>query len=53
MWALFMKMYAKMKELGPVGGGRVLGMPPLDQPMILVVSCLRKQWSAQTDTVLR
>ena len=27
------KMYAKMKELGPIGGD-VPGMPPLDPPMI-------------------
>ena len=26
------KMYAKMKELGPVGGA-CAGMPPLDPPM--------------------
>ena len=26
------KMYAKMKELGPIGG-RVPGMPPPDPPM--------------------
>ena len=30
-WALLAKMYAKMKELGPVGG--VPGARPLDPPM--------------------
>ena len=30
---LSVKMYAKMKELGPIGG-RVLGTPPLDPPML-------------------
>ena len=29
------KMYAKMKELGPIGG-RVPGTPPLDPPMVTV-----------------
>ena len=27
------KMYAKMKELGPIGGGVCLARPPLDPPM--------------------
>ena len=29
-----MKMYVKMKELGPIGGGVGLACPPLDPPMI-------------------
>ena len=32
------KMYAKMKELGPIGG-RAPGMPPLDLPMPIFESC--------------
>ena len=29
------KMYAKMKELGPIGG-RAPGTPPLDPPMVMI-----------------
>ena len=32
-WALLVKMYAKTKELGPIGG-RAPGTPPLDPPML-------------------
>ena len=32
------KMYVKMKELGPIGGGvRPARPPPLDPPMIIVM----------------
>ena len=34
MWALFGKMYAKIKELDPVGGHR---QRPLDPPMTIVL----------------
>ena len=34
-WALFGENYAKTKELGP--GGRALGTPPLDPPMVRVI----------------
>ena len=34
MRALFAKNFAKMKELGPVGG-RAPGTPPLDPPMTI------------------
>ena len=29
------KMYAKTKELGPIGGGACAGHAPLDPPMIM------------------
>ena len=31
------KMYVKMKELGPVGGGVHHARPPLDPPRVLIV----------------
>ena len=31
---VLVKMYVKMKELGPIGG-RAPGTPPLDPPMLL------------------
>ena len=34
------KMYAKMKELGPVGGA-CAGMPPIDLPMTLQYHAFR------------
>ena len=30
------KMYAKTKELGPVGRGACAGGPPLDPPMLIM-----------------
>ena len=31
-------LYVKTKELGPLGGGRVPGTPPLDPPMPIIGS---------------
>ena len=54
-WVLLPKMYAKMKELGPVGGVR-RACPPLDLPMSSLYmftqlklhhGCVHHQWWIQ------
>ena len=34
-------LHVKTKESGPVGGGRAPGAPPLDPPMILIVTTIK------------
>ena len=36
------EMCAKMKELGPIGGGAHAGSPPLDPPLLLLTFVLVK-----------